>query len=149
MSQFGRSVSWLDSYVIALGRCGSKKALPAILAKAEELTDTSAFSHFRALALALEHLQDPTAAPTLAKVLGMPGIRGQAFTLATMTDVPGHANAAADVERSKCLREIALARALVRLGDHEGLGRKVLEAYANDPRGVYAGHAKAVLAEKR
>ena len=66
-----------------------------------------------------------------------------------MTEVQGHTNAAADVERSKCLREIAIARALVRLGDHEGKGRAVLQGYANDPRGVYARHAQAVLAEKR
>ena len=148
MSQFGRSVSWIDSYLIALGRCGSKKALPAMLRKAMALTADSAFSHFRAAAMALEKLGDASAAPTLAAVLDKPGIRGQAFTLATMTEVQGHANAAADVERSKCLREIAIARALVRLGDHEGKGRAVLQAYANDPRAVYARHAQAVLAEK-
>jgi hypothetical protein len=149
MSQFGRSVSWIDSYLIALGRSGSKKALPALLKKAEALTAESAFSHFRALGMALEKLGDPAAAPALAAVLDRPGIRGQAFTLATMTEVQGHANAAADVERSKCLREIAVARALVRLGDCEGKGRAVLQAYAEDPRGVYARHAQAVLAEKR
>lgn len=149
MSQFGRSVSWVDSYLIALGRCGSKKALPAMLKKADALTAESAFSHFRALAMALEKLGDTASAAGLAAVLDKPGIRGQAFILASMTEVQGHANAAADVERSKCLREIAIARALVRLGDCEGKGRAVLEAYANDPRGVYARHAQAVLAEKR
>jgi len=147
MSQFGRSVSWVDSYMIALGRCGSKRALPALLKKAGALTADSAFSHFRATALALEKLGDRSAAPALAAVLDRPGIRGHAFTLASMPDVPGHANAAADAERSTCLREIAIARALVRLGDFEGKGRAVLQAYANDPRGVYARHAKAVLAE--
>lgn len=148
MSQFGRSVSWIDSYVIALGRCGSKKALPAILRKAEALTEASAFSHFRAVAMALEALGDKSAAPVLAAVLDKPGIRGQAFALDAMPGVPGHANAASDIERSKCLREIAVARALVRLGDHEGKGRAVLQAYADDPRGVYARHAQAVLSEK-
>ncbi len=147
MSQFGRSVSWVDSYMIALGRCRSKKALPALLKKAAALTADSAFSHFRATAMALERLGDVSAAPALAAVLDKPGIRGQAFTLAAMREVPGHANAAADQERSECLREIALARALVRLGDCEGKGRSVLRAYADDPRGVYARHAKAVLAE--
>ena len=149
MSQFGRSVSWVDSYLIALGRCGSKKALPAMLKKANALTADSAFSHFRATAMALEKLGDVSAAPALAALLDKPGIRGQAFTLETMAEVAGHANAAADVERSKCLREIDVARALVRLGDCEGKGRAVLQTYANDPRGVYARHAKSVLAENR
>lgn len=149
MSQFGRSVSWVDSYLIALGRSGSKKALPALIKKAEALTADLAFSHFRALAMAAEKLGDPAAAPALAAVLERPGIGGQAFTLATMTEVAGHANAAADVERSKCLREIAIARALVRLGDCNGKGRAVLQAYASDPRAVYSRHAQAVLAEKR
>jgi hypothetical protein len=31
------------------------------------------------------------------------------------------------------------------LGDHQGLGEKTLRAYANDPRGAYATHAKLVL----
>ena len=149
MSQFGRSVSWIDSYLIALGRCHAKAALPAMLKKAEALTAESAFSHFRALSMALERLGDPAAAPALAAVLDRPGIRGHAQTLDGLSAIPGHANAAADLERSQCLREIDIARALVRLGDCEGKGRAVLQAYANDPRGVYARHAQAVLAEKR
>ena len=150
MSQFGRSVSWIDSYLIALGRSRVKAAFPAMRQKAEALTAESAFSHFRAVAMAFEKLGDPAAAPVLAAVLDKPGIRGNAFTLGPeVPEVPGHANAAADLERSKCLREIAVARALVRLGDHGGQGRAVLQAYAGDPRGVYARHAKAVLAERR
>ncbi len=148
MSQFGRSVSWIDSYLIALGRCGSRRALPAMLKKAEALSADSAFSHFRATAMALEKLGDKSAAPVLAAVLDKPDIRGHAFLLdSSLPLVPGHANESANLERSLCLREIAVARALVRLGDFEGKGRAVLLAYANDPRGVYARHAKAVLAE--
>jgi ribulose 1,5-bisphosphate synthetase/thiazole synthase len=150
MSQFGRSVSWIDSYLLALGRSRVKPAFPAMKRKAEALTEESAFSHFRAVAMAFERLGDPAAAPVLAAVLDRPGIRGNAFKIGpTVPEVPGHANAAADLERSKCLREIALARALFRLGDHEGKGRTVLQAYAEDPRGVYARHAQAVLAERQ
>lgn len=47
---------------------------------------------------------------------------------------------------SDCLRELAVARALYRLGDFKGLGEKTLRAYAADPRGAYAKHAKLVLA---
>lgn len=50
-----------------------------------------------------------------------------------------------DDERSLCLRELCLARALYRLGDVDGLGRRTLEAYAADPRRAYANHARKVL----
>jgi len=47
--------------------------------------------------------------------------------------------------RNVSLRELILARALYRLGDHEGLGEKILRTYAADLRGHYARHARAVL----
>ena len=52
----------------------------------------------------------------------------------------------ADKERGDCLRELCLARALYRLGDTvEGLGRRILESYLDDPRRAYANHARLVL----
>ena len=48
-------------------------------------------------------------------------------------------------ERSEPLREIILARALYRCGDHEGLGQTILREYAQDLRGHFARHATAVL----
>ena len=71
--------------------------------------------------MALEKLGDKSAAPVLAAVLDKPDIRGHAFLLdSALPLVPGHANESANLERSLCLREIAVARALVRLGDFEG-----------------------------
>jgi len=46
-------------------------------------------------------------------------------------------------------RELVLARALYRCGDHQGVGETILRAYAADLRGHYARHAAAVLAEKK
>ena len=43
------------------------------------------------------------------------------------------------------LREIVLARALYRCGDHQGLGEKILREYQGDVRGLFARHANAVL----
>ena len=60
--------------------------------------------------------------------------------------IPGYSNREGDRERSACLRELAVARALYRLGDFEGRGEKALRAYAADPRGAYAKHAQLVLA---
>jgi hypothetical protein len=44
-------------------------------------------------------------------------------------------------------RDLTLARVLYRLGDHEGLGKSILQQYARDIRGHYARHAQAVLKE--
>lgn len=42
---------------------------------------------------------------------------------------------------------IALARALYRLGDADGLGERALRSYLTDPRRVYARHAEELLSE--
>ena len=149
MGQFNRSVSWVDSYVIALGRAKSKLALPALFDKAQSLSATNEFSHFRAVAMALESIGDRSAAPVLGALLAKEGVSGHAFAMqAKLPVIPGYADREGDRERSACLRELAVARALYRLGDFEGRGEKVLRAYANDPRGAYANHVKLVLAGK-
>jgi hypothetical protein len=43
---------------------------------------------------------------------------------------------------------LLLARALYRCGDYQGVGRKILETYAQDLRGHLARHAQAVLKGK-
>ncbi len=145
MGQFGRTVSLLDSYIIALGNTGDLEGVPAILEKAAKLTPDSAFSHFRAVALALEALGDPRGIPVLTKLLELPGVRGHAYTEidAEMDEIPE--SDTDDSTRNLSLRELYLARALYRLGDTEGLGRTVLEEYSKDHRGPYASHAGRVL----
>lgn len=149
MGQFNRSISWVDSYVIALGRCHSVKAVPAILDKARILDKDNHYSHFRAVALALESIGDKSATDTLAELLRKPDIGGHALKMAKdIPVIPGYANKAGDKERSDCLRELCVARALFRLGDKDGLARATLEAYAADPRRIYANHSRLVLGEK-
>ena len=80
MGQFGMSISELDSLIIALGRTRDTKALPILLDKARTLNADSEFSHFRAIAVALETLADPKAAPVLAELLQKPGMTGHAWT---------------------------------------------------------------------
>ena len=147
MGQYNRSVSWVDSYAIALGHCHAANAVDAIMEKAAQLNADSEFSHFRAVALALEELGDKRAAAVLADVLRRPGIGGRWQKMcAAPPIVPGYQNKAGDWERTLSLREICIARALFRLGDTpDGLGRRTLEAYAADPRRVYAKHARMVL----
>jgi hypothetical protein len=48
--------------------------------------------------------------------------------------------------RNRALRELHLARGLFLAGDRNGRGRAILETYAQDLRGIFARHARAVLA---
>jgi len=150
MGQFGRSVSALDQYIIALGRTRDPRALDAILEKVALLDASKEYSHHRACAVALETLGDPRAAKPLADLLAKPGMTGYATT--TVQDAGRIAGTGGGTEtkpRNDSLREIVLARALYRCGDSGGLGRKILEQYAKDLRGHYARHAQAVLESKK
>jgi flavin-dependent dehydrogenase len=140
--RFGRRVTDLDSYVVALGRTRDKRALAPILELVNAMDARSPNSGFRAVTLALEALGDHAAAQPLAELLRKPGIAGHAMPDVGGISAYGYGNG---TERSLALRELALARALYRLGDHEGVAEQVLRQYTHDLRGIYAQHAAAVL----
>ena len=148
MGQFGPSMSPLDSHVVALGRTRDPRALSAILAKVALLDARDAFSHHRAVAMALETLGDAAAAQPLAELLRKPGMAGHATTNLHEAQAQVEPSPTATKARNDSLRELVLARALYRCGDFEGLGEKILRTYARDLRGHYARHASAVLEEK-
>ena len=148
MGQYGMSMSVVDSLIVALGRTRKHIALEPILAKVAQLGPEHELSHHRAVALALETLGDRTAAKPLADLLAKPGMAGHAWTdinAATRNIPPSEV----DTSTRECsLRDLILARALYRCGDHNGLGEKILKQYAQDLRGHYARHALAILKEK-
>jgi hypothetical protein len=145
MGQFGRSISYLDSLIIAAGRTKHVEALPTIFRLMDKLTPESHFSHFRAVAIALETIGDQKAVEPLFKVLDMPGMRGH-----SMPDIetakklaPSDRN---DVStRNNSLRELILGRALYKCGDFNGIGNQILNEYSKDLRGHYYRHANGVL----
>jgi HEAT repeat protein len=146
MGQFGSALSPLDVQLIALGRTRDKKALPLIVEKMQSLTAEHDFSHHRAVGLALELIGDRSAAAPLAELLEKPNMMGHVHTtveIARARGVPGGTNA--ETTRRESLRELVLARALYRCGDHQGLGKKILQQYTKDLRGHLARHAQAVL----
>jgi flavin-dependent dehydrogenase len=148
MGQFGMSLSELDSLIIALGRTKSKQAPDPVLEKLQQLDAKSEFSHYRAVAMALESLGDAAAARPLAQLLSMPGVNGHAFTDIKLAKLETPDNPVDTTTRNESLRELILARALYRCGDYKGLGEKILKEYACDLRAHYARHAGAVLQEK-
>jgi len=148
MGQYGASMSVLDSLIIALGRTRRDVALRPILARVRQLGPEHALSHHRAVAEALETLGDPAAATPLAELLQKPGMTGHALTSIDMAIRSIPPSSTDNTTRECSLRELMLARALYRCGDYQGLGRKILEQYAQDLRGHYARHALAVLGKK-
>ena len=151
MSQFGRSVSDVDSMLIALGRSRYAPAAAEVVRLAGLLTPDHAYSHFRAVALAAEGCgvvarDRRRLAAALHRLLAMPGVAGHSRE--TPEPVPGYSDAAADLERGLVLRELSVARALYALGDDSDAGRRALRAYLHDFRRVYANHAALVLAKE-
>ena len=145
MGQFGQSISYLDSLLIALGRTKRTEALPTIFRLMEKLTPEYHFSHYRATAIALENIKDQSAAEPLYKLLEMQGVRGHSMPdIQTAKKIePKFKN---DVStRNNSLRELILARALYNCGDFNGEGYQILSEYSKDLRGHYYRHAKGVL----
>jgi len=150
MGQYGPSMSPLDSTLVCLGRTKDDRALKPILDKVTQLGSEHEFSHFRAVALAVEGLGAPVAAARpLADLLKKPGIQGHAHATigAVLQNQP--ADPEDTTTRNLSLRELELARALYRCGDCEGLAEKILKEYARDLRGHYARYAQAVLQSRK
>ncbi|HPM24781.1 MAG TPA: FAD-dependent oxidoreductase, partial [Phycisphaerae bacterium] len=141
MAEYAHLPTPIDSLIMALGRIGDRRALPAILAKVDMLDDQVTLSHHRAVALALEQIGDPAAAEPLAKLLAKPGMSGHA--LKAVVPLPQPMDQRRD--RTAPLREIVLVRALYRCGDFQSVGEATLREYQQDLRGVLARHAAAVL----
>ncbi|MFW6336809.1 MAG: FAD-dependent oxidoreductase, partial [Phycisphaeraceae bacterium] len=145
MGQFGMSLSELDRTIVALAMARETRTLPRLLNLARQLDADHAFSHHRATAIACEAFADPDAAPVLAEVLHKPNLRGHAFRDMAVIRRGLPESSTENTPRNNALRELHLARALFRCGDHDGLGEAVLREYAQDFRGCFARHARAVL----
>ncbi len=138
--QFGRCLSRMDCYLVSLAHIGDDRAWDAVAELGRRLGPDHRFSHHRATAIAFEKFARQEGARILATVLEKPEMTGHAV---------GRAQAMRRREflgsREKNLRELVLARALYRCGDHGAVGRDILQSYRSDIRGHYARHAQAVL----
>jgi hypothetical protein len=151
MHQFGECLSHLDSLILALGRTKKTEATSSIIRLARKLTPEHKFSNFHYVAIALETINNPEAATVLYQLLQMPGVSGHAMTdihlVKKLTPIPRGqiSHYGEDSTRINSLRELILARALFRVGDFNGQGKKILDKYSNDLRGHYYRHASGVL----
>jgi len=141
MAEYAHLPTPIDAIIIALGRTGDARAMPSLLRKLEMLSDDVTLSHHRAVTIALEQIGSPAASEPLARLLAKPGMRGHAMkTLEPLYDKEMNRR-----RRLGPLREIVIARALYRCGDHQRLGEQILREYQNDIRGLFARHATTVL----
>jgi len=136
-------VTWLDSYIIALGRTRDSRAVPVLLEKLPLLNEENGgrLSHYRAFCEAFEYLGAREAARPLAELLKLCGLDAPVIT-------PEQVLREQRVRGKGGLRNLILARVCYRCGDWQGIARRVLEAYTRDVRGVYARHARAVLSHQ-
>lgn len=144
--QFGGNMSELDCLIVAMGRTAGQAAVPVLVEKIDALSADSEFSHFRAVAIASEEVGSPELAEALFRVFQRLEIEGYSIAPEKIltSGSPKYYSG-----RSETLRELIMARALYRCGDSDGLGQSILENYANDVRGHYAGHAREVLKNKQ
>ena len=140
---FGSQHRFIDGFMVALGRTKSDLALKPLLERAESLEPGARVASVRGVCLALEELADSRAAPTLARCLMAEGNHG--FSVSSLDALPPLGGYGLGPEMENCIREIGFARALLACGDCNGLARRTLQAYANDPRKALAVHAKTIL----
>jgi hypothetical protein len=145
MGQFGMSMSYLDSLVIALGKTRRQEVLPAIIRLARMLTPESEFSHFRAIAVAFETLANKQAAEVLFELLQMKGVTGHSMKTIEEAIQKTPAGKEDTSTRNNALREIILGRSLFRCGDYNGKGNQILNDYSKDLRGHFYRHAAGVI----
>jgi hypothetical protein len=145
MGQFGPCMSRLDSLIMALGNTKKKEALQAVIPHANRLKAESSFSHFRSICLAFESVGDKAAAPVLYEIINSRNMRNEPVTDYKKARNAVNQDTVDTSVRNRVLKELHLARALYRCGDCNGLGKTILEEYANDLRAHYARHAESIL----
>ncbi len=143
VAQVGKHGTAYDKMAMAMAHTRDPRVVAPLLKRAARLDANSAAVHHRAIQLAFELLGDKSAVDVLAAVLSKPGITGH-----VVKDVQ-EAQKGSLTGRGLSLREIGYARVLYRLGDKDGLAKRILTEYTQDLRGHFSRHARAVLEEKR
>lgn len=146
-SSFGRRLNEFPSQLVALGRTKSPRAVPAIKSEICRMKSSWDSQLARAIDLACEAMPSPEFAEDLAEVLLRPKMSG--YAKRGMAAASPRGGFGAQEDESQVMRELHLARALWLCGDRDGLAKGILEAYARDPRGIFAAHARAVLETRR
>ena len=141
MGQFGPSMSPLDAKIVALSTIGGDA--DTTLAKLVTLTIEHAFSHIRAVSLALMRRPDPRAAAALERLLAAPGAAGHAIVTFQDALASNRPDWNDTTVRNAQLKELYLAKALAACDPKSKTARGILRAYAEGMQGIYALFAGA------
>lgn len=143
--------SELDRLVLSLGYSGAPEGVPVLAAKIGQLTPQSEMSHFIAAAMALQHcVRAAAAAEPLARLLKEPGFAGHAMVDAVdrqsgKVAPRDEATTQPDTKLNAAFKELLVAGMLVRCGDREGAGRRILEQYCDGVEGHFVRYARSEL----
>lgn len=135
MGQFGFSVSPLDCMIFALSAIGGDR--DAILRKINTLWPDEAFSHFRAVCMALMKHPDADAVPRLEELLQTPGMSGYAIKDFKDARRANRVNEDDPTYRNCQLKEFYLAKALHACDPENTLANSILSAYHNGLMGYF------------
>lgn len=148
LGNYGRQTAPVDYLIHALTKSGRvARVVPVLRELAGRLVgetgDAAKLSHFRMLTRAVEDLNSRELYQALEKAVARSSTL-TGWSAATLAEVPAHDmdgnnNPTDDGTRTKSLIELAVARTLSRGGSAQG--RAVLDAYAADPRTIYASWA--------
>ena len=144
----------VDRLVIALGFLETPEVQPSLIHKLELLEADSPLSHYKAVCLALRLNKHQLLTEPLAHLLNKPGVKGHIQPLSYYAASGGtdeklsqrhRVNAQGGFELNAKFKEVLVAALLFECGDHEGLGREILESYTKDVNGHFAAYAHHIL----
>ena len=153
--EHANSFGEVDRIVIALGFLRRPEVLPPLIRKLESLEADSPLSHFKAACLALRLNKHALLTEPLAHLLNNKGVKGRAQPLTYYAASGGargqlperyRVSAQGGDSLNAKFKEVLVAALLFECGDHNGLGREILEAYTKDVNGHFAAYAHHVMA---
>jgi hypothetical protein len=151
--EHANSFGEVDRLVIALGFLRTPDVRPLLIHKLEALQADSPLSHYKAICLALRLNKGVSLAQPLAELLSKEGVKGHAQPLgyyeasvsASNRRQRHRINAQGGDALNAKFKELLVAALLFECGDHNGMGREILEAYTKDVNGHFAAYAHHVL----
>lgn len=153
LGNYGRQTAPVDYLIYTLQRSGAtKQVLPVLKTLAAKIVandgSTAKLSHIRMVTLAVEKLRSKELfaefTNAVARATALTGWSTNSVDAVPAHDVSGSDNSVDDAERTRCIKELAVARTLSRFG--VASGADILNDYRSDVRTIYSSYAGLALA---
>ena len=152
LGNYGRQTAPVDYLIYTLARSGATdKVLPVLKTLAAKIVandgSTAKLSHVRMVTSAVEALRSQELFDVFTNAVGratsLTGWATNSVAAVPAHDVSGNDNSTDDAERTRCIKELAVARTLSRFG--VASGTDILDAYRSDVRTIYSSYADLAL----